>query len=143
VALPKSNKVRTIALTPPARDVLFRQPTRTGKLVFQSKRGERLSQPTLSGYWGKVLARAGLDFDFYLATKHYGVHLLYKLGLSSRAIGAQMGWSEKAVDALLHVYGHVDLVALEEVDQLYRDKVVALRPITDAQTDAAAADSAS
>jgi hypothetical protein len=40
--------------------------------VFRSKRGMRLSQPTLSGYWTQVLARAGLDFDFYLATKHYG-----------------------------------------------------------------------
>lgn len=47
-----------------------------------------------------MLARTGLDRDFYLASKHYGVHLLYKLGLSSRAIGAQMGWSEKAVESL-------------------------------------------
>ena len=85
-------------------------------------------KPTLSGYWGKVLARAGLDHDFYLASKHFGVHLLYKLGLSSRAIGAQMGWSEKAVESLLRVYGHVDLIALSEVDALYADKVVPLRP---------------
>ena len=54
-----------------------------------------------------------------LATKHYGVHLLYKLGLSKRAIAAQMGWSEDAVDGLLRVYGHADLVALSEVDALY------------------------
>jgi integrase len=90
VDLPKSNKARTIALPPPARDVLMRQPTRSGELVFLSKTGKRLSQPTLSGYWSQVTAGAGLDFDFYLASKHYGVHLLYKLGLSSRAIGAQI-----------------------------------------------------
>jgi integrase len=148
LALPKSNKERPIALTPPARDALLRLRALPGyaadaPLVFRAKRGGRLSQPTLSGYWGKVLARAGLDFDFYLATKHYGVHLLYRLGLSKRAIAAQMGWSEKAVENLLRVYGHADLVALSEVDALY-EKVVPLRPvgISDALPDAKAADSA-
>ena len=63
--VPKSNKTRTIALPPPARDVLLRQPTRSGDLVFLSKTGRRLSQPVVSGYWGQVLARAGLDHDFY------------------------------------------------------------------------------
>jgi integrase len=125
--LPKSNKTRTIALPPPARDVLLRQPTRSGELVFLSKTGKRLSQPVLSGYWAQVLARADLDHDFYLASKHFGVHLLYKLGLSSRAIGAQMGWSEKAVESLLQVYGHIDLIALAEVDALYERNVVPLR----------------
>jgi integrase len=96
--VPKSNKPRRIALAPPARDALLRQPTRAGELVLRSKDGRRLSQPTLSGYWAQVKAAAGLRFDFYLATKQYGVHLLYKLGLSTRAIAAQMGWSEKAVE---------------------------------------------
>ena len=97
--------------------------------MFLSKTGRRLSQPTLSGYWSQVKAAAGLeaDFDFYLATKHYGVHLLYKLGLSARAIAAQMGWSEKAIEKLLTIYGHIDVIALEEVDRLYEDKVVPLR----------------
>lgn len=44
----------------------------------------------------------------------------------SRAIGAQMGWSEKAVESLLHVHGHIDLIALAEVDALYADNVVPL-----------------
>jgi hypothetical protein len=74
----------------------------------------------------------GLDHNFYLASKHYGVHLLYRLGLSGRAIGAQMGWSEKAVDSLLQVYGHIDLIALAEVDALYERNVVPLRSATDA-----------
>jgi hypothetical protein len=87
--------------------------------VFVSKRGKRLSAPALSLYWAQVKARASLDFDFYLATKHYGVHRLYKLGLSRRAIGAQAGWAEHAVDKMLRVYGHTDLVALAEVDALY------------------------
>jgi hypothetical protein len=47
------------------------------------------------------------------------VHALYKLGLSPRAIAAQCGWSESAVERLLRVYGHADVVALAEVDALY------------------------
>jgi integrase len=140
---PKSNKARRIALTPPARDVLVRQPTRAERHVFLSKTGRRLAQPTLSSYWSQVKAAAGLDFDFYLATKHYGVHLLYSLGLSTRAIAAQMGWSDKAVEKLLTVYGHIDVIALEEVDRLYQDKVVPLRAISDAPSDARAAESGS
>jgi integrase len=40
--LPKSNRIRTIALTPPARDALLGHP-RDGALVFRAKRGGRLS----------------------------------------------------------------------------------------------------
>jgi hypothetical protein len=63
----------------------MRQPTRTGELVFVSKRAEQLTAPTVCQYWALVEARAGLDFVHYEATKHYGVHLLYKLGESSVA----------------------------------------------------------
>jgi integrase len=43
VDLPKSNKPRTIALTPPGRDAILGQRTRQdGQLVFRSKRGMRL-----------------------------------------------------------------------------------------------------
>jgi hypothetical protein len=34
-----------------------------------------------------------------------------------------MGWSEKTVEKLLRVYGHADVVALEEIDALYSDAV--------------------
>ena len=60
-------------MLPQAREAVEALPERNG-LVFRTKRGLRLSQPTMSGYWSQVLARARLDFDFYLATKHYGVH---------------------------------------------------------------------
>lgn len=75
---------------------------------------------------------------FTSATKHYGVHLLYKLGMSERAIAAQMGWSEQAVTELLRVYGHIDLIALEEVDRLYEDQTVPQPDISDAPSDARA-----
>lgn len=114
---------KTIALVPPAREILLRQPTRARDdgLVFVSKRGHRLTASTISQYWAVVRARAGLDesYDFYRCTKHAGVHELYRLGLSRRAIAAQAGWSERDVDAMLRIYGHTDLVALSEVDELY------------------------
>jgi integrase len=134
IDVPKTGK-KTIALVPPARVILMRQPTRIRDdgLVFVTKTGRRLATSTMSGYWAQVKARAGLDFDFYLATKHYGVHRLYKLGLSRRAIAAQAGWSERDVDRMLQVYGHADLVALAEVDALYADESDA--PVTQEDPD--------
>lgn len=130
--LPKSNRVRRIALTPPARDALLGQP-RTGPLVFTGKRGGRLSQPTLSGYWSQVLARAGLRFDFYLATKHYAVHYLWAtLDLSPRVIAEQMGWTVAGVMKLLRVYGHGEIGALEEIDAAFsKSNVRRLRDVSD------------
>src|SRR6187200_1237982 len=55
--LPKSNKVRVIALTPPARDAVLALPERDGP-VFRSKAGGRLCAPLLSSYWREVQAAA-------------------------------------------------------------------------------------
>lgn len=109
----------TIALTPPARAALLTL-SRDGQYVFRSITGKRMSQSGLSGYWGKVKVRAGLDFDFYHATKHYGVHYLWtKLNLSRRAIAAQAGWSISTIDKMLAIYGHGEVGALEEVDAAF------------------------
>jgi integrase len=113
--LPKSNKPRTIALLPQARDALLTLPEREG-LVFRSKRGLRLSQPTLSGYWARVQARSGLEFAFYHATKHYGVHhLKVKLGLATHDIAEQAGWSESAVEDMVKTYAHTSMGALDRI----------------------------
>jgi integrase len=133
---PKSNKPRRIALTPPARDALLGLPSRSeGALVFRSKTGKRLSQPLLSGYWGQVKAAAGVDHDFYLATKHYAVHYMYAtLGLPPRVIAAQMGWTPTGVLKLLEVYGHGEVGALDEVDRAFTSKVTPLRVVNSATT---------
>jgi integrase len=115
---PKTGR-KLIALTPPARDALVGLP-RNGLLVFRSKTGRRLSQSGMSGYWRTVCAAAGLDFDFYHASKHYGVWYMWtQLRMSPRAIAAQAGWSLKTVDAMLEVYGHRDVGALNEVDEAF------------------------
>jgi integrase len=116
---------KLIALTPPARDAILGLP-RTSRLVFTAKRGGRISQSSLSLAWAQVLAAAGLDFDFYHATKHYGVHYMWaRLGMSRRAIATQAGWSVQTVDKMLAVYGHADVGALEEIDAAFETATVA------------------
>lgn len=124
--------VKLIALTPPGRDAIIGLP-RDGALVFRSKTGRRVSQAMLSLAWGQVCAAAGVRFDFYHATKHYGVHYMWTvLGMSRRAIAAQAGWSLGTVDKMLAIYGHADVGALEEVDDAFRaSNVVPLRAIED------------
>ena len=127
---PKDNQPREISLTPPARDAILGQP-RTSPLVFTSKQGKRLSQPTLSGYWGKVLVKAGLEFDFYHATKHYCAHYLWVVkGLSERAVAEQLG-HELDKDMrwkLRKVYGHGSVGALDEIDRAFSTaEVIPLR----------------
>lgn len=128
VDTPKTG-AKTIALTPPARDALLGL-RRDGRFVFTGKAGNRLAHSTMGGYWSQVKARAGLAFPLYTATKHYGVHKMWtKLGMSRRAIAAQAGWSVRTVDAMLAVYGHADVGALEEVDAAFqRAEIVPLRP---------------
>jgi Phage integrase family len=111
---------KLIALTPPAREAV-KSLSRRSNLVFPSKAGKMLSAPTFSGYWAEVLGAAGLKFDFYHATKHYGVHYMWtKLGLSPRAIAAQAGWKLDNANRMLAIYGHGEVGALEEVDQAFR-----------------------
>jgi integrase len=119
VDIPKTGR-KTIPLPPPARDILMRQPTRAGDLVFLSKQGKQLTAPTFCQYFALVKARSGLDFVPYEATKHYGVHALYVAGVSARTIGKLAGWSEADVEAMLRVYGHADVAAQAEIDRLYQ-----------------------
>lgn len=112
---PKYGKA-TVYLAPPALEAVASL-DRDGEYVFTSKTGKRLSQSVLSGYWSIVKAVARLDFDFYHATKHYGVHFLWtKLHTSRRGIAAQAGWSVRTVDKMLEIYGHGEVGALEEVE---------------------------
>lgn len=107
--LPKSNKTRRIVLTSEARDALVSLP-HVSQYVFVSKRGNRLSQSALSIYWAAVRAKAGVDKDFYLVTKHMCVHRAYVVERKSAvAIAGQMGWSVSATEKLLAVYGHGDV----------------------------------
>jgi integrase len=116
---PKTGE-KLIALTPPARDVIIPILPGDGGYVFRNKSGDRLVAATHHGYWREVLIEAGLDFDWYHATKHYGVWYMWrKLGLSEAAIAAQAGWKLSTVVKMLETYGHGDVGALEEVDKAF------------------------
>ncbi len=123
--LPKSNRERTITIVPPARDALDALLARPGYypagLVFRNKTGGQLTAPTLTAYWKEVRARARLDHDFYLATKHFGVHYMkVTLGLPDAAIAAQAGWSESAITKMVATYAHaVDERRLDEIDAAF------------------------
>jgi integrase len=118
VADPKTGE-KEIALTPPAKSAIANLERRS-VYVFPSITGKRMSASGKSGYWGKVLARAGLDFEFYLASKHYGVWYMWtQMEMSQRLIAAQAGWSEKSVEKLIKVYGHGEVGALDEVDAAF------------------------
>ena len=123
--MPKSNKPRTVAITAPARfalDQLANLPgyDQTG-FVFPNKSGRQLTAPTMSDYWGKVRARARLDYEFYMATKHFGVwYMKVRLGLPDAAIAAQAGWSESVVTKMIETYAHaVDERRLAEIDEAF------------------------
>ena len=122
--LPKSNATRPAVLIPQARDAILPL-EHVAPTVFVSKRGQRMSQSKLSLYWGQVKAKAGLDYDFYHATKHRFVHEAYVVKhLSPNAIAQQMGWSRESVDNLLRVYGHGSFGWQEEWQRAYGENVV-------------------
>jgi integrase len=128
VADPKTGK-KEIALTAPARAAIINLP-RTSPYVFPSKTGRRMSASGMSGYWGKVLACAGLDFEFYLASKHYGVWFMHtKLELPDRVIAAQAGWKRSTVAKMIETYGHGEVGALDDVDEAFANYAPKLRAI--------------
>jgi integrase len=120
--LPKSNKERTITIVAPARAALDSLLDLPGYhphgLVFRNKTGGQLTAPTLTAYWKEVRARSRLDFDFYVATKHYGAWFMkVRRGLPDAVIAAQAGWSEAAVTKMVATYTHaVDERRLDEID---------------------------
>jgi integrase len=133
--LPKSTRERTITITAPARAALDSLLALPGYypagLVFRNKTGGQLTAPTLTAYWKEVRARARLDHDFYIATKHYGVWYMKVIKeLPDAAIAAQAGWSEAAVTKMVATYAHaVDERRLDEIDAAF---------IRDAERDAEA-----
>jgi len=120
VDVPKTGK-KVIALTPYALDAIAPL-SRDSKYVFRSKKGKRLSQPTVSQYWAIVTGKAGFHFAPYHATKHMGVHYMRReLGMSEAAIAAQAGWKTSTVRAMLDIYGHEEIGALAEVHAAFED----------------------
>jgi integrase len=119
---PKTGK-KVTALTQPAREAIAPILPGDGGFIFRNKSGNQLTATTHHGYWKDVLIRADLDFDFYLASKHYGVWFFWNvLGLDKQVIATQAGWSLKTVEKMLETYGHGDVGALEKIDKAFADR---------------------
>ncbi|MBS1880433.1 MAG: tyrosine-type recombinase/integrase [Actinobacteria bacterium] len=128
VADPKTG-AKEIALTPPAKAAILNL-NRTSEYVFPSITGKRMSAGGFSGYWARVLARAELDFDFYLASKHYGVWYMHTvLEMPDRVIAAQAGWKRSTVTKMIETYGHGEVGALEDVDAAFANVAPKLRVV--------------
>lgn len=124
--LPKSNKPRPIALTPPARDALLTIP-RTSPLVFTGKQGKRLSQTSFAWYWQSISAVHPTKVTPH-ELRHFAAHHLYvALGLPARVVAAQLGHDgPKLIEEL---YGHGEVGALAAIDDAFAN-VVSLRKRT-------------
>jgi integrase len=127
LALPKNGKAREVVLTPQARDALLPL-DRSSTHVFESKRGKRLSQSSLSSYWTPVSRNFGERADkngvmalvaFY-ECRHYCAHWMFvTLGLPDRVVAAQLG-HEDGGKLIRDLYGHPGHGALEEIDRALR-----------------------
>ena len=73
-------------------------------------------------YWKEVRARARLDHEFSVASKHYGVwYMKVILGLPDAVIAAQAGWSEESITKMVATCGHaVDERRLDEIDAAFQ-----------------------
>lgn len=132
IDLPKSNKVRQIALLPEAEEALDLLPRRTDGLVFRAKRGGRMSAASMSGnYWPLVRAEAKMpELDLYELRHFCGHHLYVTLDLPSRVVATQLGHaSPRLVEDL---YGHFKVGALDEIDRRVRRAGGHLRALPDA-----------
>ena len=71
---------------------------------------------------GKRSARARLDHEFSVASKHYGVwYTKVILGLPDAVIAAQAGWSEESITKMVATCGHaVDERRLDEIDAAFQ-----------------------
>jgi integrase len=121
---PKTGK-KVTALTRPASEAIAPHLPGDGGFVFRNKSGNQLTASTFHGYWKDVLIKADLDFDFYLASKHYGVWFMWNvLGLEKQVIAVQAGWEESTVDKMLRTYGHADVGALDKIDAAFEGREI-------------------
>jgi integrase len=87
---PKHGVIRTIAMTPRARDRLLSLP-RESEWVFTTIRGTHYTPSSRSHHWNRVRCAAGLgNTDLYTATRHHFAWYAWNvLGLSPEDIAQQ------------------------------------------------------
>lgn len=122
--LPKSNKVREVVLLPEARDALLSL-DRSTDWVFQGKRGNRMSQSSLTYYWQKTETAFGRRVTPHELRHFCGHHLYVTMSFQARVVAAQLGHSSPRL--VEDLYGHGDVGALEEIEAGYGANVLPFR----------------
>ena len=128
--LPKHGFIRTIALTDPARERLFRLP-RDSEFVFTTLRGSHYRPSSRSHHWNRVRCAAGLgNVDLYTATRHYfGWYAWNVLELDPRDIALHFGHQDGG-ELVRKLYGHPDSrLARERVREAFRQASAVPIPI--------------
>src|SRR4051812_39068934 len=105
---PKHGVIRTIAMTPRARDRLLSLP-RESEWVFTTLRGTHYTPSSRSHHWNRVRCAAGLgNVDLYTATRHHFAWYAWNvLGLSPEDIAQHFGHQDGG-DLVRTLYGHFD-----------------------------------
>jgi integrase len=126
VDLPKSNRVRVIALLPPARDALLTL-TATVRGACSARSEAARSRSRRSPGTGSASRPEPAAASRPYELRHFCAHHLYvTLGLPARVVAVQLGHDgPRLVEQL---YGHGDVGALEEIDGAF-SKVVSLASV--------------
>jgi integrase len=106
--LPKHGTVRTVAMTPAARERLLTLP-RESEWAFSSLRGHHYTPSTRSHHWNRVRCAVGLgNVDLYTATRHHFAWYAWNvLGLDPADIAQHFGHQDGG-ELVRRLYGHFD-----------------------------------
>jgi integrase len=106
--LPKHGVVRTVAMTPAARERLLALPTES-EWVFTTLRGNHYTPSTRSHHWNRVRCAAGLaQVDLYTCTRHHFAWYAWNvLGLDPADIAQHFGHQDGG-ELVRRLYGHFD-----------------------------------
>jgi integrase len=108
ITLPKHGVIRTVAMTPAARDRLLSLP-RESEWVFTTLRGTHYTPSSRSHHWNRVRCAAGLGkVDLYTATRHHFAWYAWNvLGLDPADIPQHFGHQDGGA-VVRELYGHFD-----------------------------------
>ena len=108
LTLPKHGVIRTVAMTPRARERLLSLP-RESEWVFTTLRGTHYTPSSRNLHWNRVRCSVGLgNVDLYTATRHHFAWYAWNvLGLDPADIAQHFGHQDGGA-LVRQLYGHFD-----------------------------------
>ncbi len=130
ITLPKHGVVRTVAMTPRARERLLALP-RESEWVFTTLRGTHYTPSSRNLHWNRVRCSAGLgSVDLYTATRHHFAWYAWNvLELDPADIAQHFGHQDGGA-LVRRLYGHFDQVrARDRVRRAFAAAPTTPRPL--------------